>query len=158
MPIRTQPFRGVVRDIVGTILPCSEYLVLRFCNPLSWSSSIEQCWSISNHIRNTNIIYRFWRVGFPEEILSDRETQFMLGVMSEVNRILPHPLAKLSIAGSFRDREVACSTSDRQVFNFESCVWRAVPSHSSHHPQGVLLAQFSLYVHKSGLKPDSFPP
>ena len=27
---------------------------------------------------------------------------------------------------------------------------------SSHHPQEVLLAQFSMYVHKSGLKPDSF--
>ena len=26
----------------------------------------------------------------------------------------------------------------------------------SHHPQEVLLAQFSLYVHKSGLKTDSF--
>ena len=31
--------------------------------------------------------------------------------------------------------------------NFESCVWRAVSSHSSHHPQGVLLAQFGLCVH-----------
>ena len=28
--------------------------------------------------------------------------------------------------------------------------------YSSHHPQDVLLAQLSLYVHKSGLKPDSF--
>ena len=28
--------------------------------------------------------------------------------------------------------------------------------YSSHHPQEVLLAQFSLYVHKGGLKPDSF--
>ena len=27
---------------------------------------------------------------------------------------------------------------------------------SSHHPQAVILAQFSLSVHKSGLKPDSF--
>ena len=27
---------------------------------------------------------------------------------------------------------------------------------SSHHPHEVLLAQFSLYVHKGGLKPDSF--
>ena len=27
---------------------------------------------------------------------------------------------------------------------------------SSHHPQEVLLAQYSLYVHKGGLKPDSF--
>ena len=29
-------------------------------------------------------------------------------------------------------------------------------SHSSHHPREVLLAQFSLYVHKSGLKQDSY--
>ena len=29
-------------------------------------------------------------------------------------------------------------------------------SHSFHHPQEVLLAQFSLYVHKGGLKPHSF--
>ena len=29
-------------------------------------------------------------------------------------------------------------------------------SQSSHHPQEVLLAQFSLYVQKGGLKPDSF--
>ena len=60
------------------------------------------------------------------------------------------------IAGSLRDREVACSASDRQGSNFESCVWRTVSSQSSHHPQEVLLAQFSLYVHKGGLKPDSF--
>ena len=61
-----------------------------------------------------------------------------------------------SIVGSLRDREVACSVSDRQGSNFESCVWRTVSSQSSHHPQEVLLAQFSLYVHKGGLKPDSF--
>ena len=58
--------------------------------------------------------------------------------------------------GSLRDREVTCSVSDRQGSNFESCVWRTVSSQSSHHPQEALLAQFSLYVHKGGLKPDSF--
>ena len=63
---------------------------------------------------------------------------------------------RVSIVGSLRDREVACSASDRQDSNFESCVWRTVSSQSSHHPQEVLLAQFSLYVHKGGLKPDSF--
>ena len=63
---------------------------------------------------------------------------------------------KVSIVGSLRDQEVACSASDRQGSNFESCVWRTVSSQSSHHPQEVLLAQFSLYVHKGGLKPDSF--
>ena len=61
---------------------------------------------------------------------------------------------KVSIVGSLRDREVACSASDRP--GLESCVWRTVSSQSSHHPQEVLLAQFSLYVHKGGLKPESF--
>ena len=79
-----------------------------------------------------------------------------LGGLKETKMFLPHPRVKVSIVGSLRDREVACSASDRQGSNFESCVWRTVSSQSSHHPQEVLLAQFSLYVHKGGLKPDSF--
>ena len=79
-----------------------------------------------------------------------------LGGFKETKMFLPHPRVKVSIVGSLRDREVACSASDRQGSNFESCVWRTVSSQSSHHPQEVLLAQFSLYVHKSGLKLDSF--
>ena len=79
-----------------------------------------------------------------------------LGGLKETKMFLPHPRVKVSIVESLRDREVACSASDRQGSNFESCVWRTVSSHSSHHPQEVLLAQFSLYVHKGGLKPDSF--
>ena len=79
-----------------------------------------------------------------------------LGGFKETKMFLPHPRVKVSIVESFRDREVTCSASDRQGSNFESCVWRTVSSQSSHHPQEVLLAQFSLYVHKGGLKPDSF--
>ena len=79
-----------------------------------------------------------------------------LGGLKETKMFLPHPRVKLSIVGSLRDREVAYSASDRQGSNFESCVWRTVSFHSSHHPQEVLLAQFNLYVHKGGLKPDSF--
>ena len=79
-----------------------------------------------------------------------------LGGLKETKMFLPHPRVKLNIVGSLRDREVACSASDRQGPNFKSCVWRTVSSHSSHHPQEVLLVQFSLYVHKGGLKPDSF--
>ena len=78
------------------------------------------------------------------------------GLKKNKKMFLPHPRVNVSIAGSLRDREVACSSSDRQGSNFESCVWRTVSSQSSHHPQEVLLAQFSLYVHKGGLKPDSF--
>ena len=79
-----------------------------------------------------------------------------LSGLKETKMFLPHPRLKVSIVGSLRDREVACSASDRQGSNFESCVWRTVSSQSSHHPQEVILAQFSLYVHKGGLKPDSF--
>ena len=79
-----------------------------------------------------------------------------LGGLKETKMFLLHPRVKVNIVGSLRDREVACSASDRQGSNFESCVWRTVSSQSFHHPQEVLLAQFSLYVHKGGLKPDSF--
>ena len=78
------------------------------------------------------------------------------GGLKETKIFLPHPRVRVSNVGSLRDREVACSASDRQGSNFESCVWRTVSSQSSHHPQEVPLAQFSLYVHKGGLKPDSF--
>ena len=77
-------------------------------------------------------------------------------VWKKQKMFLPHPHVKVSIVESLRDREVACSASDRQGSNFESCVWRTVSSQSSYHPQEVLLAQFSLFVHKGGRKPDSF--
>ena len=48
--------------------------------------------------------------------------------LKETEKILPHPRVKLNIVGSLRDREVACSASDRQGSNFESCVWRTVSS------------------------------
>ena len=79
-----------------------------------------------------------------------------VSAVSKKQNVSSHPCVKVSIVGSLRDREVACSASDRQGSNFESCVWRTVSSQSSHHLQEVLLAQFSLYVHKGGLKPDSF--
>ena len=58
--------------------------------------------------------------------------------------------------GSLRGREVSSSTLNRQGSNFKSCIWRAVSSHSSHHPQEVLLAKFSIYVHKGGIQFHSF--
>ena len=79
-----------------------------------------------------------------------------LGGLKVTKMFFPLPRVKVSIVGSLRERKVACSVSDRQGSNFESCVWRTVSSQSSDHPQEVLLAQFSLYVHKGGRKPDSF--
>ena len=76
-----------------------------------------------------------------------------LGGLKEPKMCLPHLRVKVSIVGSLRVQEVACSASDRQGSNFESCVWRTVSSNSSHHPQEVPLC---IYVHKGGLKPDLF--
>ena len=70
-----------------------------------------------------------------------------LGDWKETKMFLPHPRVKVSIMGSLCGRGVTCSASDRQGSNFESYVWRTVSSQSSHQPQEVLLAQFSLYVH-----------
>ena len=42
-----------------------------------------------------------------------------LGGLKETKLFLPHPRVKVSIVGSLRDREVACSASDRQGSNFE---------------------------------------
>ena len=41
-----------------------------------------------------------------------------LGGLKETKMFLPHPRVKVSIVGSLRDREVACSASDRQGSNF----------------------------------------
>ena len=71
-----------------------------------------------------------------------------LGGLKDTKMFLLHPLVKL--VGSLRDQEVACSASNLQGLNFESCVSTIVSSHSFH------LAQFSLYVDKSGQKSDSF--
>ena len=121
---------------------------------------------IAWHLVNVKILSSFLLVvlgGGPRVVVSTatfharvRGSVPGLGGLKETKMFLPHPRVKVSIVGSLRDREVACSASDRQGSNFESCVWRTVSSQSSHHPQEVLLAQFSLYVHKGGLKPDSF--
>ena len=63
----------------------------------------------------------------------DRGSVPGLGGLKETKMFLPHPRVKVSIVGSLSDREVACSVSDRQGSNFESCVWRTVSSQSSHH-------------------------
>ena len=93
-------------------------------------------------------VWYVWRVSFPWNV----NTYHIATCDYKNNRCQ----IEFSIVGSLRDREVACSASDHQGSNFESCVWRTVSSHSSHNPQEFLLAQFSLYVHKGGLKPDSF--
>ena len=122
----------------------------------------QHCFNVSYLLSKPSCLL-LWLGGGPRVVVSTaafharvRGSVPGLGGLKETKMFLPHPRVKVSIVGSLRDREVACSASDRQGSNFESCVWRTVSSQSSHHPQEVLLAQFSLYVHKGGLKPDSF--
>ena len=68
----------------------------------------------------------------------------------------PPPAHKMQYCGEPLRGDVACSASNHQGLNFKSCVWRAVSYHSSHHPIKVILAQFSLCVHKGGIKPHLF--
>ena len=77
-----------------------------------------------------------------------------LGGLKETKMFLPHPRVKVSIVGSLRDREVACSASDRQGSN-------SVSGGQCHLNHLTTLRRFSwpsiaYYVHKGGLKPDSF--
>ena len=67
--------------------------------------------------------------------------------------VFPAHSKRLNIVGILCHRELACSVSDCQGWNFEFYVWRVRSSHLSHHPQEVLLAQFSLHVHKGDPKP-----
>ena len=127
-------------------------------------------WTVHEHRSWTGLMNHWWMFmnvheqgGGPRVVVSTADFHARgrgfgsgLGGLKETKMFLPHPRVKVSIVGSLRDREVACSASDPQGSNFESCVWMTVSSQTSHHPQEVLLAQFSLYVHKGGLKPDSF--
>ena len=60
----------------------------------------------------------------------------------DYGRVCQFKASEFNNVGSLRDRELACSASDRQGSHFESCVWMTVSSHSSHHPQEVFLAHF----------------
>ena len=134
-----------------------------FLSMNTWKSSIDSACSLSTSSADFDPPAICAQGGGPRVVVSTaafharvRGSVPGLGGLKETKLFLPHPRVKVSIVGSLRYREVACSASDRQGSNFESCVWRTVSSQSSHHPQEVLLAQFSLYVHKGGLKPDSF--
>ena len=66
------------------------------------------------------------------------------------------PAISLSIVGSLRDREGSVLGLRPPSLEFRIlCLEDSVISFI-YYPQEVLLAKFSLYVHKGGLKPDSF--
>ena len=95
-----------------------------------------------------------WKVG---DRGFERRSGIQVSKKQNVSSLLSHKYSILWGA-SEKCREVSSSTLNRQGSNFKSCtcIWRAVSSHSSHHPQEVLLAKFSIYVHKGGIQFHSF--
>ena len=75
--------------------------------------------------------------------------------VSKKQKFLPRSLERFTIVGTPEAPRPLVSVlglrSPGIEYNFETCVWRAVSCHSSHHPQKVLLTQFSLCVHNGGL-------
>ena len=63
------------------------------------------------------------------------------GGLKETKMFLPYPHVKLSIVGSFRDRQVACSAPELQGLNLEGRVISLISPSSGGSP-----GQFSLYV------------
>ena len=111
------------------------------------------------------LVYVVWDGGGPRVVVSTAASHTRvrgsfpgLGGLEETKMFHPHPPVNLGIVRSLRNREVACSASDRQGSGIKSFVWKARLSHLYLHTHNFLLAQFSLYmyVQKSGLKPDSF--
>ena len=95
----------------------------------------------SIHLSNHSFIHLFIHFFFHNLLLH----LFIQRFKRNKKMFLIHPLLKLSFVESLLDREVAGSASDLQSLNFKFCVWRAV---SSHNPQEVLLALFSMCAQK----------
>ena len=126
--------------------------------PTTEQTHIRYCFRFKNTAFIRSMLGRWcsgWRCQFGKSEIAGSNPILTFKFRRSKVFISAHSLKNNNV-GRLRDREVAWSASDRQEWSFESCVWKTVLSHSSHHPQEVFLAQFSLYVHKSGLKPHSF--
>ena len=72
-----------------------------------------------------------------------------LGGLKETKMFLPHPCVKVSIVGSLRDREVACSASDRQGSNsgLANCRYVAHQGDRQNAPRGYIARQEMTNIH-----------
>ena len=103
-----------------------------------------------------------WRSGLKAACLESRRSRFRTPLWFLKRNVSSPLVRKDSILWGLSDRVVACSASDHQDSDF---AWRAVSSHSSHNPQEILLAQFSLlyaqrcpkipFIHKGWLVEDT---
>ena len=136
------PIFGLIKLLAAFHTFWNQQLV--FCHR---HTAFKRCWHVLDLNGETSYSSNNAEGGGPRVVVSTaafhvrvRGSVPGLGGLKETKMFLPQPRVKVSIVGSFRDREVACSASDRQGSNFESCVWRTVSSQSSHNPQCTKVA------------------
>lgn len=91
MPVISEPFKRVAVDLIGPITPCSEdghRYVLTVVDYATRYPEAQALKAIDSVTVAEALVDIFCRVGFPEEMLTDRGTQFMADIMEEVNRLL----------------------------------------------------------------------
>ena len=129
-----------------------------YSNLFQWNSwnvrtvEVDQCAHyISSHILVKWLKLPAWKVG-------DRGFEPLSGLQVSKKQTVSSPLTREDLKYCAELWWPKGSVFGRRPTGLEFPIlcMRAVSSHSSHHPQEVLLAQFSLYVHNGGLKPHSF--
>lgn len=97
MPIIDTPFERVAVDLVGPIKPSTErghrYILVLMDYATRYPEAVPLK-SIEAEVVAEELLAMYTRLGIPKQVLTDRGSQFMSGVMKEVNRLLSiHPLA-----------------------------------------------------------------
>jgi hypothetical protein len=91
MPIIDTPFHRVAVDLVGPITPVSDRGNRYILTVVDYATRYPEAVALP-HIETERVaealIDVFSRVGFPNEVLSDRGTQFTSGLMKEVSRLV----------------------------------------------------------------------
>ena len=91
MPVISEPFKRIAVDLVGPITPCSERGHRYMLTVMDYATRYPEAEVLKNVDTITvaeALVSIFCRIGFPDEMLTDRGTQFMSEVMKEVNRLL----------------------------------------------------------------------
>ena len=129
-----------------------------YSNPFQWNSwnvrtvEVDQCAHyISSHILVKCLKLPAWKV-------ADRGFEPHSGLQVSKKQTVSSPLTREDLKYCAELWWPKGSVLGRRPTGLEFPILctRAVSSHSFHHPQEVLLVQFSLYMHNGGLKPHSF--
>ena len=91
MPLIDRPFKRVAVDIVGPIAPPSEAghrYILTLVDYATRHTEAVSLKKITTEAVAEAFLDIYSRVGIPEEVLTDQETQFMSECMQEVSRLL----------------------------------------------------------------------